>query len=65
MVNEEGTILAARTTPADLDTFLPSLHKAVGWLLGAAAFAGGLMMRRAWRWPVKRYGARLAASTTS
>jgi glucokinase len=44
MVNEEGAILAARTipTPADLDTFLPSLHQAVRWLLEATALPAGV-----------------------
>jgi glucokinase len=44
MVNEEGAILAARTiaTPADLDTFLPSLHEAVCWLMEATALPSGV-----------------------
>jgi glucokinase len=44
MVNEEGAILAARTipTPGDLDTFLPSLHEAVRWLLEATALPAGV-----------------------
>jgi glucokinase len=44
MVNEEGAILAARTipTPPDLDTFLPSLHEAVEWLLEATALPAGV-----------------------
>jgi glucokinase len=35
MVDEEGAILASRTiqTPADLDTFLPSLQDAIHWLV--------------------------------
>ena len=37
MVNEAGAILAARTieTPGDLDSLLPSLHDAIGWLTEA------------------------------
>lgn len=44
IVDEEGAILASRTipTPADLDTFLPSLHDAVRWLLEATALPAGV-----------------------
>jgi glucokinase len=44
MVDEEGAILAARTiaTPPDLDTFLPSLHETVRWLLEATALPAGV-----------------------
>jgi glucokinase len=44
MVNEEGAILASRTiqTPADLDTFLPSLQDAIGWLVEGTAFPTGV-----------------------
>ena len=37
MVDEAGAILAARTieTPGDLDSLLPSLHDAIGWLTEA------------------------------
>ena len=40
MVDEEGAILASRTiqTPADLDTFLPSLQDAIQWLVESTAF---------------------------
>ena len=39
MVDEEGAILASRTiqTPADLDTFLPSLQDAIHWLVESTA----------------------------
>ena len=35
MVDEEGAILASRTipTPADLETFMPSLQDAIRWLV--------------------------------
>ena len=44
MVDEKGAILASRTieTPADLETFVPSLHNAVGWLLEATALPAGV-----------------------
>ena len=47
MVDESGAILASRTieTPADLDTFLPSLHDAIRWLLEATSLPG---RRRDW-----------------
>jgi predicted NBD/HSP70 family sugar kinase len=43
-VDDEGAILAARTipTPPDLDTFLPSLHEAVRWLLEATTLPAGV-----------------------
>lgn len=44
MVDEAGAILAARTipTPPDLDTFLPSLHDAIHWLLEATEQPAGV-----------------------
>src|SRR4051794_526364 len=44
MVDESGAILASRTipTPADLDSFLPSLHDAIRWLLEATAVPAGV-----------------------
>jgi len=44
MVDERGAILASRTipTPADLDTFLLSLHESVSWLLEATASPDGV-----------------------
>src|SRR3982751_6021605 len=44
MVDESGAILASRTiqTPADLDTFLPSLQDAIRWLLEATAVPAGV-----------------------
>src|SRR4051812_5764848 len=44
MVDETGAILASRTiqTPADLDTFLPSLHDAIRWLLEATDVPAGV-----------------------
>src|SRR5690349_1721394 len=44
MVDEEGAILASRTiaTPADLDTFMPSLQEAIRWLLEATSPPGGV-----------------------
>lgn len=44
MVDEKGAILASRTipTPSDLETFLPSLHNAIGWLLEATGFPAGV-----------------------
>ena len=44
MVDEAGAILAARTipTPPDLDTFLPSLHGAIEWLLEATEQPAGV-----------------------
>jgi glucokinase len=44
MVDESGAILASRTiqTPADLDSFLPSLHDAIRWLVEATAFPAGV-----------------------
>ena len=44
MVDEKGAILASRTieTPPDLETFLPSLHSAISWLLEATAFPDGV-----------------------
>lgn len=44
MVDEKGAILASRTlpTPLDLETFVPSLHEAVRWLLEATALPAGV-----------------------
>jgi glucokinase len=44
MVNEEGAILASRTTPtpADLDTFLPSLQDAIRWLVESTDLPSGV-----------------------
>ncbi|MBZ5577053.1 MAG: ROK family protein [Acidobacteriia bacterium] len=44
MVDDKGAILASRTiaTPPDLDTFVPSLHAAIGWLLEATALPAGV-----------------------
>jgi glucokinase len=44
MVDEKGAILASRTieTPADLETFLPSLHSAIAWLLEATSLPAGV-----------------------
>jgi len=44
MVDEGGAILASRTipTPADLDTFLLSLHESVKWLLDATVLPAGV-----------------------
>ena len=44
MVDEEGAILASRTiqTPADLDTFLPSLQDAIQWLVESTASPSGV-----------------------
>jgi glucokinase len=44
MVNDQGAILASRTipTPADLETFVASLHEAVRWLLEATALPAGV-----------------------
>lgn len=44
MVDEKGAILASRTidTPSDLDTFLPSLHSAIAWLLESTEFPDGV-----------------------
>jgi glucokinase len=43
MVDHEGAILASRTipTPADLDTFLPSLQEAIGWLVESTELPSG------------------------
>ena len=43
MVDEKGAILASRTipTPPDLESFIPSLHEAIGWLLEATALPAG------------------------
>jgi glucokinase len=43
MVDADGAILASRTidTPADLDTFLPSLHQVIRWLVEATAPPAG------------------------
>ncbi|HXS94602.1 MAG TPA: ROK family protein [Candidatus Limnocylindrales bacterium] len=44
MVDEQGAILASRTiqTPGDLDTFVPSLHDAIRWLLEATTQPAGV-----------------------
>lgn len=44
MVDEQGAILASRTiqTPIDLDTFVPSLHDAIRWLLEATTQPAGV-----------------------
>ena len=44
MVDEQGAILASRTipTPADLDTFLPSLQDAIRWLVESTAVPSGV-----------------------
>ena len=44
MVDDKGGIIASRTipTPSDLDTFVPSLHEAVRWLLEATALPAGV-----------------------
>lgn len=44
MVDEKGAILASRTiaTPPDLDTFVPSLHSAIRWLLEGTALPAGV-----------------------
>src|SRR4051794_17917883 len=44
MVDEDGAILASRTipTPPDLETFLPSLHDAIRWLLEATSLPAGV-----------------------
>lgn len=44
MVDEKGAIVASRTiqTPADLETFLPSLHDAILWLMEATAPPAGV-----------------------
>jgi glucokinase len=44
MVDEAGSILAARTiaTPTDLDSFLPSMQEAVRWLAEATAKPAGV-----------------------
>jgi glucokinase len=44
MVDEKGAIIASRTiqTPADLDSFLPSLQDAIRWLLEATALPAGV-----------------------
>jgi glucokinase len=44
MVDEEGAILASRTipTPADLETFMPSLQDAIRWLVESTALPSGV-----------------------
>ncbi len=44
IVDEAGAILASRTiqTPPDLDSFLPSLHDAIRWLLEATGLPAGV-----------------------
>ncbi|PWU05024.1 MAG: hypothetical protein C5B51_15790 [Terriglobia bacterium] len=44
MVDDQGAIIASRTiaTPPDLDSFVPSLHDAVRWLLEATALPAGV-----------------------
>ena len=44
MVDDKGAILASRTisTPPDLETFVPSLHGVIRWLLEATALPAGV-----------------------
>ena len=44
IVDEKGAILASRTipTPADLETFVPSLHGAIRWLLESTTLPAGV-----------------------
>jgi glucokinase len=44
MVDESGAILASRTipTPSDMESFVPSLHEAVQWLLEATSVPAGV-----------------------
>ncbi|HEY1341533.1 MAG TPA: ROK family protein [Bryobacteraceae bacterium] len=44
MVDEKGAIVASRTidTPADIDSFVPSLQDAIRWLLEATALPAGV-----------------------
>ena len=44
MVGPDGAILASRTipTPADLDTFLPGLQEAIGWLVESTELPSGV-----------------------
>jgi glucokinase len=44
MVDADGAILASRTlpTPGDLDSFLPSLHEAIRWLLETTSTPAGV-----------------------
>jgi glucokinase len=44
MVDPDGAIVASRTipTPADLDTFLPSLQEAIGWLVESTELPSGV-----------------------
>jgi glucokinase len=44
MVGPDGAILASRTipTPADLDTFLPGLQEAIGWLVDGTELPSGV-----------------------
>jgi glucokinase len=44
IVDEKGAILASRTipTPPDLESFVPSLHSAIDWLLQATALPAGV-----------------------
>jgi glucokinase len=44
MVDEEGAILASRTipTPADLETFMPSLQDAIRWLVESTTLPSGV-----------------------
>jgi glucokinase len=44
MVDHQGAILASRTipTPTDLDTFLPSLQEAIGWLVESTELPSGV-----------------------
>jgi glucokinase len=44
MVDDEGAIVASRSipTPTDLDSFLPSLQDAIGWLLEATEAPSGV-----------------------
>ena len=44
MVDADGAIVASRTlvTPGDLDSFLPSLHDAIRWLLESTSLPAGV-----------------------
>lgn len=44
MVDENGALLASRTiaTPPDLDSFVPSLHDAIRWLMEATQLPAGV-----------------------
>ena len=44
MVDEDGAIVASRTTqtPGDLDTFLPALQEAIHWLMDSTSLPSGV-----------------------